>query len=515
MVFSWFFRSGRLATTSAARASRSSYAKPLSFRPRLEGLEERTVLSTASLSPLTATTATHFFLMAPENTTVGQSSPLSIVALDASNHVVPSYTGTVTLTSTDGADTLPASYTFTAADHGRHFFKLVTGATGSDTITATDTTTSSITGSVTETVNAAPVVTHFDVVTLGRNVITGQATSIAVVALDASNHPVASYTGTVALTSTDSADTLPASYTFTSSDHGAHVFSVTPGAVGSDTITATDTATSTITGTDTVTVAAAPVVTHLQVMAQGRNVFTGQATSIVVVALDASNHPVAGYTGTVALTSTDSADTLPASYTFTAADHGMHTFSLTPAATGSDTITATDSATSTITGSATVSVTAPATVTHLKVITLGNNVYSGQATSVAVIALDASNHPVAGYSGTVTLTSTDSSDKLPASYTFTSSDHGYHVFSLTPGASGSDTITATDKTTSTITGTATVQVSTPAVATHFEVVALTNKVSTTKPTEVAVVALDASNHIVTGYGGTVAITSSDTGDATG
>jgi hypothetical protein len=192
--------------------------------------------------------ATHFLVLAPENATTGVPTPVLVVALDGSNHVVPNYTGTVSFTSSDGNASLPANYTFTAADHGRHLFQVTFETAGSQTVTATDTTTSSITGQVSTTVVAPGPVTHFGIFTLGP-ALAGFPAPVLVVALDASNHVVAGYTGTVHFTSSDGSATLPADYTFTAADHGSHLFSVTFATPGRQTVTATDTTTSTITAT--------------------------------------------------------------------------------------------------------------------------------------------------------------------------------------------------------------------------------------------------------------------------
>ena len=343
---------------------------PLSFRPWLEGLEDRTVPSTA----------THFLVVAPEAADVGQATDVDVIALDASNHRVRDYTGTVQLSSTDASTTsggtaLPTTYTFTAADRGAHDFVISPGATGTETLSATDTTTSSISGSASLLVGPAPVATHFLLLTSpssgcasqtsGGQVYAGEATSVRVVALDDSNQVVTNYTGTVQLTDTGPATTvggtaLPTTYTFTTADHGSHVFSVTPGTTGTETLTATDTADSTITGSVTLQVSPAPVATHSLVVVP-QNVQAGTPAAVVVEALDASNHVVPNYTGTVQLTSSDTAATLggatlPATYTFTAADHGVHAFLVTFATNGSQTVTATDTSNSSLTGSATTTV---------------------------------------------------------------------------------------------------------------------------------------------------------------
>ena len=160
------------------------------------------------------------------------------------------------------------------------------------------------------------------------------------------------------------------------------------------------------------------------------------------------------------LSSTDSqAAGLPASYTFTAADAGSHTFTNVVLETaGSQTITATDSVTSTITGSATVNV-VPATVQGFAVTTsFANPDLAGTVGTVTVTAMDHYGNVVGSgpnqYVGTVYLSSTDAqAASLPASYTFTAGDGGSHTFThVVLKTAGNRVITATDSLTSTITG---------------------------------------------------------------
>jgi hypothetical protein len=367
-LFKHLVRNALNARRPARQAGRGRPS--LAFRPWLEGLEDRTVPSTA----------THFLVLVPEATDVGQATDVDVIALDASNHRVGDYTGTVQLSSTDtsttsGGSALPTTYTFTAADRGAHDFVVTPGTTGTETLSAADTTTSSITGSASLLVDPAPVATHFLLLTSpsfgcagqtsGGQASAGVATNVRVVALDDSNHVVTNYTGTVQLSSTDSATTVdgtsvPTTYTFTTADHGSHVFAVTPGATGTETLTATDTSNNSLTGSVTLQVNAAPVATHFLVVVP-QNVQAGKPAAVVVEALDASNHVVPNYTGTVQLTSSDTAAalggaTLPATYTFTAADHGVHAFLVTFATNGSQTVTATDTSNSSLTGSATTTV---------------------------------------------------------------------------------------------------------------------------------------------------------------
>jgi len=63
--------------------------------------------------------------------------------------VVTGYTGTIHFKSTDGRATLPADYTFTAADKGAHTFSgLILRRKGNQTITVTDTLNSTLFASV-------------------------------------------------------------------------------------------------------------------------------------------------------------------------------------------------------------------------------------------------------------------------------------------------------------------------------------------------------------------------------
>ena len=74
-----------------------------------------------------------------------------------------------------------------------------------------------------------------------------------------------------------------------------------------------------------------------------------------MTALDASNNVVSGYLAAVHFTSSDLAAALPANYTFTSSDKGVHTFSgVTLVTAGSQSITAADATTGSILGTATV-----------------------------------------------------------------------------------------------------------------------------------------------------------------
>jgi hypothetical protein len=85
----------------------------------------------------------------------------------------------------------------------------------------------------------------------------------------------------------------------------------------------------------------------------------GVSFSVTVTAADISNNPMTGYRGTIHFTSSDGSATLPTDYTFTSADNGSHTFTVTLQTGGDQTIVATDTSDATIRGFTKISVTNP------------------------------------------------------------------------------------------------------------------------------------------------------------
>jgi hypothetical protein len=175
---------------------------------------------------------------------------------------------------------------------------------------------------------------------------------------------------------------------------------------------------------------------------------------VTVTAKDAYGNTATGYTGTVHFTSSDGQATLPANSTLT---NGTGTFTVTLKTAGSRSITATDTVTSSITGGATVTVN-PAAASTFTVTASPGTVTAGSSTSVTVTAKDAYGNTATGYGGTVHFTSSDAQATLPANSTLT---NGVGTFSATLKTAGSQTVTATDTATSSITGAATVTVKRP------------------------------------------------------
>ena len=137
---------------------------------------------------------------------------------------------------------------------------------------------------------------------------------------------------------------------------------------------------------------------------------------------------------------------------------GVHTFSATLKTAGSQSLTATDAATSSITGTQSGITVSPAAVDHFAV-SAPSSVTAGTAFNVTVTAQDVYGNTVTGYQGKVHFTSSDPGAVLPSNYTYKASDKGVHTFSVRLKTKGSQTVTVTDQSNSSITGTATVSVS--------------------------------------------------------
>jgi hypothetical protein len=341
------------------------------FRPAVVLLEDRTVPS-ASVFP---GPATHLQVTVRDAVQSGQSFDVLVKAEDASNRPASGFTDTVKLSlgTADSKARLPAAYTFTAADHGVHDFKVTLVATGNQTIIATDTTSSAVAaGSAATRVNPAPVATTV-VVRPPEQAVTGVIAPVTVEVLDQSGHELHNFTGTVTFTSSDATATASAarkgtqspistfSYTFDADDHGEHTFSFLfgTGSTGGTktTVTAKVTSGSTsLTGSGSVTVYPPTTVTHFGVFALPHAI-NGLASPVLVEALNAANQVVTGYTGTVSFKSTDNTAVASASYggkatllanfsyqftTGTGEDNGQHTFWLTFGTVGHQTLTVSD-----------------------------------------------------------------------------------------------------------------------------------------------------------------------------
>ncbi len=435
--------------------------------------------------------------------TAGVNNSVAVTALDAGGHRV-AYTGTVHITTTDPQIPDFGTYTFTAADNGQHVFTGPLVTAGTQTVTFRDVANNSLAASVSAFVNPGAaktlVVSGFPSPTTA-----GAAGGVLVTAKDAFGNVATGYTGTVHLTSSDPRAVLEGNHTFTLADAGIYSFGVTFKTVGTQSITATDTTTATITGTQAGIVVNPGAVDHILVTAPSTTT-AGTPFNVTLTVQDAYNNTVTGYRGTVHFTSGDPQAFLPSDYTFTAADNGVHTFmGVILKTAGSQTLGVGDG---TINGSATITVT-PAATSQFVVSDFPSPTTAGVADAVIVTAEDAYGNVTPGYTGTVHLTSSDPQAVLEGDHTFTAADAGRYAFGVILETAGTQSITATDTVTASITGTQSGIVVNPAAAASFVVGTDQTTYTAGDTITLTVTAYDAFGNVATGYSGTVTFSSSD------
>ena len=249
-----------------------------------------------------------------------------------------------------------------------------------------------------------------------------------------------------------------------------------------------------------------PAVTHLRVTAPASTV-AGAPVNVTVTAADAGDVPAPHYRGTVHFSASDPSLLLPSDYTFTAADQGSHVFALSPTRAGDVTITVTDIGDGSIDGRATVTV-VPAATSNFLVTGFPSPATAGVAGSLTVIARDAFGNTTTAYRGTVRFSSSDSQAALPGNYTFSASDNGTATVLATLRTAGSQSLTATDVSNSTVSGSQTGIVVEPAGASQLSATA-PGSVAPGERFRLTVTLRDPFNNIATDYRGTVLISSSD------
>jgi hypothetical protein len=453
--------------------------------------------------------ATHLAVSVfPTATTAGAPLTATVTLLDRNNNQAFGYTGTMHFTSSDAQAGLPANYTFTAADGGQHVFTVMLKTAGTQSVTATDTVIPSVTGTQSGIMVSPGPVSVLAVTGFPSAIVAGTSGMFTVTSQDAYGNLITGYRGTAHFTSSDGQAMLPANYTFTAADNGVHTFSATLKTAGSQTITATDTVIGTITGSQSGIMVNAAAASTLMAAGFPSPTTAGVPGTFTVTLKDIYGNIATGYRGTVRLTSSDGQAGLPAPYTFAAADNGVHTFNVTLKTVGTQSLTATDTADAALTASQTGIVVRPGAASVLLVGGFPSPVTAGVSGMVTVTAQDAYGNVATGYTGTVQFISTDPQAALPDDYTFQPGDNGVHTFGAALKTSGTRTLTATDTMTGTITGTQTGITVNPAAADHLDLTAPAS-VSKNTPFPLTVTARDPFNNVATPYTGTIHFTSTD------
>jgi hypothetical protein len=279
----------------------------------------------------------------------GASNPVTITAVDASGKTVTDYAGTAYIDFGDPALNPRAfEYTFTPADAGSHTFDLALETSGNRTISAEDWN-ASIAGLTQVAVTPAA---------LSQLIVAGPATTVAgvaqtygVMAVDAYGNLEANCSDTIRLKLSGQGTAAP---TDVKLNHGMATFSASFRKSGTQTISAADKANASVVGGTPISVAAAPAV-ELRIGAPRKST-AGSPATITVTARDRFGNVATGYTGTVHFSSDDRKAGLPGDYTFTAADAGSHTFSVTLKTTGVQSVRVRDTAKHSIGGVAAIKV---------------------------------------------------------------------------------------------------------------------------------------------------------------
>ena len=401
-----------------------------------------------TVTPLTPASLTASNVANPD--TAGTVSNVTVTAVDIYGNAATSYTGTIHFSSSDVQASLPADYTFTSADAGAHTFQVTLKTSGTQSLSVVDTANPAFASTQAGIVVSAAAASTFAFSGLPTTATAGTAETFTVTALDSFGNVATSYVGTVTFTSSDSQAGLPTAYTFTSADAGSHTFTATLKTAGAQSITVTDEFNPTPIGTQSITVTPAAA-SSFSVTGFPASTTAGVAHNLTVTALDAFGNVATGYTGTATFSSSDPIASLPANYTFTAADAGVHTFSAALKRSGTQFIQAADTATSSIVGAENGIAVTAAAVTHFT-ISGPSSVTQGVGFKITVSAVDDFGNVNAGYRGKVHLSGTDPKQG-PQDFTFSSNDNGVHVFSYTFNTLGFQTLTIVDTSNSSIIGT--------------------------------------------------------------
>lgn len=263
---------------------------------------------------------------------------LTVAAIDASGNTVSGYAGTAQIVGTDvnGTSLSTTNLTFAASDKGTKNTQFATDVAGTIDVTAKDTANANLAGSITlHTKHGAAA--KLQIVGLAAAASAGDALPFTVNALDAKGNLVKAYTGNVTVTSDDTAADLPAAYTFTATDGGAHAFGVALVTAGSRTVTVSD---GTLSDHATVVVshgaAAQFVVDQLAPSA-----IAGTPVTFRITTHDRYGNVAIDYSGPVGFTSTDPAATFGAAGAFAG---GQASGSVAFGSIGAQTVTVSDTA---------------------------------------------------------------------------------------------------------------------------------------------------------------------------
>ena len=321
-------RSVRKPSTSIGRSNTSMHAERLESRAVLTAenalmlpppIAPSGVVDAVDASPfaIASTTviqpvaAARLRLAMPAQVRAGVPTPMTAVALDAAGRPVPSFNGSATVSSSDGAASLPLIEV--SFRNGRASFAVTFATAGPQTVTVTSLADAAMTTTASTSVAAPPTLGSF-LVLMPRRIDAGRPVNVTIVAVDAGLRPIPRFSGIATLTSSDAAASLPATVNFVNGRALARVTFATP---GSQSLTVRGGAAGDIVATAATEVVATPVATAFAFRLP-KAVAVGVPVNVTIVAVDAQGRPVPSFSGTATLASSDTAATLPSAVRFVA-----------------------------------------------------------------------------------------------------------------------------------------------------------------------------------------------------
>jgi hypothetical protein len=274
-----------------------------------------------------------------------------------------------------------------------------------------------------------PTIDHFTLTGLPATDLSGAPHTITITAVNAGGQTVTGYTGTVHVTSSDSA-IKPFDVTFTPANKGVVKTSVTLTSLGVQSLTARDGTGHTGAAGNILVVSPA---TQLGITASATKIGAGGQITLTVKGLTTTKATDTLFADTLLVTTSDPNAMVVAGQV----SGGMETFMIRYRTAGTQTISVTDLTRPALVGSApAISVTAGG-VSQLGVTGFPLFAVAGSPQSFTVTAQDA-------YGNTVLSGFTDTVQVAGQSYTFKPSDHGKHVFTAAMNSLGTKSLTATD-----------------------------------------------------------------------
>jgi|GEM_PF-3225855 len=441
----------------------------------------------------------------PDPATAGAAFDVTLTVRDTFGNVVSDYAGTITLLSSDDDATLPSPITLTAQSGGTGTFSGVALRTAGDhTLTAADTG-QGVSQSTNVTVQAAAAATLS--ITGPSEVTAGTPFAVTVSATDAFGNAATGYTTTLSFSSSDDGATLPSDGSFPAG--GSKVFSgVAVTAAGDQTVTVSDPGDGALTATLDVSVTPAAAAS-VAISGAPSSTVAGSPLSLTATVHDAYGNVATGFSGQLAVSTSDTAGEVPAAHTFISGDQGAFTFGgITLKTAGDQTVTVASPGGGALTAATTVGVT-PAAATTLVVTPSDSDIAAGVVTSVVVRANDAYGNRATGYTGTVRLSTGDDAASVPGDHTFGTGDAGQYVFiNIVFRTVGTQTVTAMDIVDNSITGQSTVTVSQGAQIV-YELTGLPSTAEAGSSLTATLNVKDTFGNPITDYSGTVAFTAVD------